>query len=499
MPVNFKNFIKTVFIPRRPGGKLIPYCRKVGRHPHPMDSHEVKGHFPFSKREAVRNGLPLPYRQYTNIALLFKITKNMIYFTIFVGNKTENVMYLSDFESIIPYTDEEARVALAKIADHPMVEEVSKFCFPEEDPKVLSNILKTVKGVDDFQIKVMSRIINYILERTATSLTYDGIEYFKEYKRYLILSNHRDIILDPAFLQLLFFKHSLPFTEIAVGDNLISNKIIESLIRSNRMIKVARGISAKELYYSSLKLSKYIRQNITCNRSSVWLAQRQGRTKDGNDRFEQGLLKMLDMSGSGNFAEDFDELNIMPMSISYEYEPCDILKARELYISKRQKYVKAPNEDLNSILTGIKQFKGRIHISFSTPLAIEEIAEFNDIPRAERFPLMRQRLGDKIIRGYKLWKTNYMAYDILASEGAIDGVNNEARFISEYTPDQLIGFKAYVDAQLGKVEPELDRAELRDIFLRIYANPVINKGLNQHRYSCSEFNSLIEENSEIRQ
>ena len=208
---------------------------------------------------------------------------------------------------------------------------------------------------------------------------------------------------------------------------------------------------------------------------------------------------MLDMSGSGNFAEDFDELNIMPMSISYEYEPCDILKARELYISKRQKYVKAPNEDLNSILTGIKQFKGRIHISFSTPLAIEEITEFNDIPRAERFPLMRQRLGDKIIRGYKLWKTNYMAYDILAAEGAIDGVNNEARFISEYTPDQLIGFKAYVDAQLGKVEPELDRAELRDIFLRIYANPVINKGLNQHRYSCSEFNSLIEENSEMRQ
>lgn len=292
-------------------------------------------------------------------------------------------MYLEDFENIIPYTDEEAREALGKIADHPMVEEVSKFCFPDEDPKALSNLLKTVKGVDDFQIKVMSRIINFILEKTATSLTYDGIEYFKEYKRYLILSNHRDIILDPAFLQLIFFKHSLPFTEIAVGDNLISNKIIESLIRSNRMIKVARGITAKELYYSSLRLSRYIRQSITYNRSSVWLAQRQGRTKDGNDKFEQGLLKMLEMSGSGNFAEDFNELNIMPMSISYEYEPCDILKARELYISRRQKYVKAPNEDLNSILTGIKQFKGRIHISFSTPWTMEEIMEFNDIPRGE--------------------------------------------------------------------------------------------------------------------
>lgn len=400
-------------------------------------------------------------------------------------------MYLSEFESIIPFTDEEARQALQKIADHPMVEEVSRFCFPDEDPKLLSNILKTVKGVDDFQVKVMSRIISFILDKTSTSLTYEGIEYFKEYKRYLILSNHRDIILDPACLQLIFFKHSLPFTEIAVGDNLISNKLIEYLIRSNRMIKVTRGISAKELYYSSQVLSKYIRQSITYNRSSVWLAQRQGRTKDGNDKCEQGLLKMLDMSGSGNFAEDFNELNIMPMSISYEYEPCDILKARELYISRRGKYVKQPNEDLNSILVGIKQFKGRIHISFSTPWTIEEIQQFNDIPKQERFPLMRQHLGQKIIRAYKLWKTNYMAYDILASEGKIEGVDTTPRFVCEYTPEQLIGFKAYMDSQLDKVEPELDREELRDIFLRIYANPVINKGIRQHQFCLKDFEEKL--------
>ena len=179
--------------------------------------------------------------------------------------------------------------------------------------------------------------------------------------------------------------------------------------------------------------------------------------------------------------------------------PPDVQELRADSLMSRVRFFAPMYEEAVSAYKADLYIKGRIHISFSTPLAIEEIAEFNDIPRAERFPLMRQRLGDKIIRGYKLWKTNYMAYDILASEGAIDGVNNEARFISEYTPDQLIGFKAYVDAQLGKVEPELDRAELRDIFLRIYANPVINKGLNQHRYSCSEFNSLIEENSEIRQ
>jgi hypothetical protein len=178
-------------------------------------------------------------------------------------------------------------------------------------------------------------------------------------------------------------------TEIAVGDNLITNEAIEYLIRSNRMIKVVRGISARELYLSSQLLSKYIRLNITEQRSSIWLAQRQGRTKNGYDVTEQGLLKMLDMSGTGDFQSNFEALNIIPMSISYEYEPCDILKARETVISRKQKYVKAEGEDFNSIMVGIMQQKGNVHLNIGKPLTSEEIAAAAKCDKNDRYQLIR--------------------------------------------------------------------------------------------------------------
>ena len=206
---------------------------------------------------------------------------------------------LSEFESISPYTDEEAVEALGKVAENPVLTEVSQYFFPEESPDFLKNLLKSVKSIDDFQIMVMSRVVEWVLANTARNFSYDGISNIDKSKgKFLALSNHRDIILDPAITQLVLYRNDIPMTEIAVGDNLITNKFIEYLIRSNRMIKVVRGISAKELYLSSKLLSRYIRLNITTQQSSIWLAQRQGRTKDGLDMTEQGLLKMLDMSGS---------------------------------------------------------------------------------------------------------------------------------------------------------------------------------------------------------
>ncbi len=268
---------------------------------------------------------------------------------------------LSEFESISPYTDEEAAKALSILADYPLVTEFSLYFFPDKPKDFLRNLLKSIKTIDDFQILVMSKVIEWVLEHTAHNFSYNGISNIDSSKKFLALSNHRDIILDPAITQLVLYNNGIPMTEIAVGDNLITNKTIEYLIRSNRMIKVMRGISARELYLSSQLLSRYIRLNITEQKSSIWLAQRQGRTKNGYDLTEQGLLKMLDMSGTADFQTNFEELNIIPMSISYEYEPCDILKARELLISRTQKYVKAEGEDLNSILTGIKQQNKPVH------------------------------------------------------------------------------------------------------------------------------------------
>lgn len=374
---------------------------------------------------------------------------------------------LSEFESISPYTDEEAVVALGKVADNPVIAEISQYFFPDQSPDFLKNRLKSVRSIDDFQVMVMSKVIEWVIEHTAHNFSYDGIANIDKTKgKFLALSNHRDIILDPAITQLVLYRNGVPMTEIAVGDNLITDKFIEYLIRSNRMIKVVRGISARELYLSSQLLSRYIRLNITEQKSSIWLAQRQGRTKDGLDMTEQGLLKMLDMSGTSDFRKNFEELNILPMSISYELEPCDVLKARELLISRSQKYVKQPLEDLNSILTGIKQQKGNIHLNIGKPLTSEEIAVASLCDKNDRYQLIRHAVDLRVIEGYKLWKTNYIAYDL---------VNHGFKYSEKYTPEDVEKFTAYMEHQLDTVEKTLNRADLRTIFLNIYANPVVSK------------------------
>lgn len=375
---------------------------------------------------------------------------------------------LSEFESISPYTDQEAVEALGKLAEHPLLAEFSQTFFPDQSPDFLKLMLKNIKSIDEFQVLVMSKFVEWVLERTVRNFSYDGISNIDPSRKFLALSNHRDIIFDPAITQLVLYRNGIPLTEIAVGDNLVSSPTIEYLLRSNRMIKVVRGITARELYLSSQMLSKYIRINITEQRSSIWLAQRQGRTKNGYDITEQGLLKMLDMSGSGDFQKSFEELNIIPMSISYEYEPCDILKARELVISRKHKYVKAEGEDLNSIIVGIKQPKGNVHLNIGKPLTSEEIAEAAKCDKNDRYQLIRHAVDVRVIEGYKLWKNNYVAYDL---------ANQSYKYSHMYEPADVENFVAYMTHQLDTIEPEINREDLRRIFLDIYANPVVTKEL----------------------
>ena len=379
---------------------------------------------------------------------------------------------LSEFESISPYTDEEAAEALSKLAEFPLLSQVSQQFFPEESPEFLKNVLKSIKTIDEFQVLVMQKVVRWVLEHTAKNFSYDGISNISPDKKFLALSNHRDIILDPAITQLILYTNGIPMTEIAVGDNLITNKTIEYLIRSNRMIKVVRGISARELYLSSQLLSKYIRLNITEQRSSIWLAQRQGRTKNGYDITEQGLLKMLDMSGTADFQTNFEELNIIPMSVSYEYEPCDILKARELVISRKRKYVKAEGEDFNSIVTGIMQQKGNIHMNIGTPLTSDEIAAAALCDKNDRYQLIRHAVDQRVLEGYKLWKNNYIAFDML---------NGGKEYADMYTEADKQAFEQYMAAKLAMAQKDVEAEddgnmkELEEIFLSIYANPIVSK------------------------
>lgn len=372
-----------------------------------------------------------------------------------------------DFGDIRPYTDAEAAAALGRVARHPMLPVISKYLFPGKPAFSLRRMLSGIRNVEQFQGEVMFSVVEAILEKTSEGFTCGGLEHLQALhgKRFLAVSNHRDIVLDPALVQYALHAAGFPCTEICVGSNLITSQLIEDLMRSNRMIKVIRGIAARELYLSSRRLSQYIRERIVSGEASVWIAQREGRTKNGLDTTEQGLLKMFDMSGTGSFEENFRELNIVPMSISYEYESCDARKAREVLLRSRGPYVKKKNEDLHSILTGIRQQKGHIHLEIGAPLTAEEIAAAARAEKNERYQAIRRTLDRRIIGGYRLWKTNYMAHDLLHGK-------TEFLDAGKYDAGDLAGFERYVAHKLGKLDRRLDRGELRKVFLEIYAGPV---------------------------
>ena len=375
---------------------------------------------------------------------------------------------LSEFEDIRPYSDEEAVQALGRVSRHPMLPIISKYLFPKESPDTLAKTLRKVRSIDEFQAVVMVDVINAVLARTAEGFTFSGMENLSSIDgKFLAISNHRDIVLDPALILYAMHASGLPFAELCVGSNLLQNDLIEDLMKSNRMIKVIRGISARQMYLNSHTLSKYIRISITEGISSIWVAQKEGRSKNGLDKTEQGLLKMFDMSGEKGFEENFKELNVTPLSISYEYEPCDARKAREILMSREAPYVKKPKEDLHSILTGIRQNKGHIHLNVGKPLSAEEIAQAASLSGNDRYQCLMAILDSRIQGGYKLWKTNYMGYDLMNGTTKYLGV--------KYLPEELEAFRKYTDHKLSKLERRLDRDALKDIFWHIYGNPVAVK------------------------
>ena len=375
------------------------------------------------------------------------------------------------FLDICPYSDEEAVKAFGELAKHPAVPVISKAIFPNERITFLSDKLKNIGSIDEFQQVIMTKAVDWVLNNTIGNFSYDGFSNILSVQgKFLMISNHRDIIIDPALTQYVLAQNGVSMSEICVGDNLLSSPTVEKLLRSNRMIKVIRGISARELYLSSQLLSKYIRQTITSGKNSVWIAQRQGRTKNGFDETEQGLVKMFDMSGTGTFQENYSELNLIPLSISYEYEPCDIRKARELLISRTQKYVKGPKEDMHSIVSGIRQWKGNVHLNIGAPLTAGEIETAAGFDKNDRYQALMQYIDKRVVEGYKLWKTNFIAYDM---------VYGTTKYSDRYTAEDREKFIAYTEHKLKKVERTLNCEDLRDIFLRIYSNPVENKEIKK--------------------
>jgi len=368
-----------------------------------------------------------------------------------------------DFEDIRPYFDYEINPALKRIISDPAFDKILNFLFTGQDKDQIKQKLADTFSIDDFQLSFMHPLVYSILDKTSKGLTYDGFEQLTPGTPYLFMSNHRDIVLDSAIFQILLADNGLSTSEITFGNNLLFSQLATDLGKVNRMLKVIRGGNKMELFRNSKRLSTYIRHSILDKKASIWIAQRPGRTKDGDDKTETGLLKMFNMSSHEDFYHAFYALNIIPLSVSYEYEPCCALKIKELMLSRENAYQKKPDEDLISILRGIMQPKGRIHLSVGKPVnQYLELADHEDTLNKKIIHLAGL-IDAEIYNHYKCWSNNYIAYDLLLDTPAYGELYSKAEEES---------FLRYSENELRELDGDKNTAH--EILLRIYANPVIN-------------------------
>lgn len=373
-----------------------------------------------------------------------------------------------NFDDIRPYYDNEARAVMRRLQHDPLFMKLVNHLWPTMTQEEAFAKADKVTSNMAFQLEFMHQAIRVIVSRSSTGLTCSGFENVDPKQAYLYIANHRDILLDSAILQILLVEHGFETSEITFGNNLMQGNFITDFGKLNRMFTVLREGNSRELYEISQKLSAYIRHTITQKNVSVWIAQRNGRTKDGNDMTQTGLIKMLNMSGGKNFTESMRNLKIVPLSVSYEYEPCDDLKVQELYLSSlHSKYVKAPGEDLNSILTGILQPKGRIHMAVGKPID-KELVEIEKIGNEnEKIKALVNIIDEQLYSNYKLWPVNYIANDI---------ANESTEYSSYYSEKEKEDFINYIKQKIKKLTG--DQQSLFNLFITMYSNPVKTRKLS---------------------
>lgn len=372
-----------------------------------------------------------------------------------------------NFEDIRPYYNDEARNVMFRLINDPIFFKLVNYLWPEMTMDEVRKKANKVNSNLDFQLQFMHAAIRTIVAETATELTSSGFEHLNKNESYLFIANHRDILLDSAILQILLVENNFPTSEITFGNNLMDQGFITEFGKLNRMFTVLREGTSKELYEISRKLSAYIRHTLVDKKTSVWIAQRNGRTKDGLDSTQTGLLKMLNISGTENFVKNYSQLKIVPLTISYEFEPCDALKAEELYLSSlHSKYQKSKGEDLNSIITGIKQNKGRIHLAVGKPILNELSLCDNGTNDNDKIKKLASLIDNQIYNEYKLWPVNYIAADL---------IDKSYKYESKYSAAEKESFIRYVSQSLSNKEG--DKESLRQQFLKIYSNPVSAKTL----------------------
>lgn len=369
----------------------------------------------------------------------------------------------SKFDDIRPYYDEEIPAAMNRIADSTSFPLLANYVYPNEDIESVRKKIRTIRTIRDFQKGIMGMVPQQVIARSITAFTYSGVEKLDPLQNYLYVSNHRDIMLDACLQQYILHKNGYETSEITFGANLMQGQLVTDIGRSNKMFRVERpGGSVRDFYKASAHLSEYIRFTLLEKHQSVWIAQRNGRTKDGCDRTDQGIINMFGMSRRDDKVKSLAELKIVPISISYEWESCDVLKALELYVTRQRPYIKQPGEDLNSILTGIVQPKGKVHVAFCDEITEADLMQFENLPSSEFNRSVANLLDERICSNYKLTGNNFVAHDIRY------GRND---YIDYYSEEEKEKFIKHLEI-LRNYEDSYNMELLTDIFLGIYSNPL---------------------------
>lgn len=371
---------------------------------------------------------------------------------------------MSKFDTIRPFYDAEINDAIRNVINHPMMKALMNFTFPEMEDAEWKEQLKKTHSIRDFQCNFIYNSVQKVLEKSSDGLTTSGFEKLDSNTSYLFISNHRDIILDTSLLNACLFEHGLIMTASAIGDNLVKKSFLLTLSKLNRNFLVQRGLSPREMLQSSKLLSEYMAQLLLRENRSVWIAQREGRTKDGNDATNPGVLKMLAMgSEEKNLMDYFRKIKIVPVSISYEYDPTDALKMPQLMAEANNEiYIKEKNEDFMTLLSGIMGQKKRIHIHVGEVLDKElDIIETQFDNSNKQIQALAQVIDESILSTYKLWPTNYIAYDLL---------NKTHAYSHMYTENEKSLFERRLEMRIDEQNPVALQG-----FLAMYANPVVNK------------------------
>ena len=372
-----------------------------------------------------------------------------------------------EFDEIRPYHDEELPQIYEELIADPAFRQVATAVFPEVPFEALAQKMRSCKTKLEFQKAFCYVILRKFAKDTTLGVTLDRTALSDKESAYTYISNHRDIILDSGFLSVELIDQDIDTVEIAIGDNLLIYPWIKKFVRVNKSFIVQRALTMRQMLESSARMSRYMHHTIKDKNQSIWIAQREGRAKDSNDRTQESVLKMLAMGGEGDIIDRLTEMNIAPLAISYEYDPCDYLKAQEFQLKRDiPDYKKTQADDLKNMQTGLFGFKGYVHFQVS-PCINEELAKLDhSLPKPELFSQISALIDRKIHANYRIYPGNYIAHDCLSGTKS---------FSTHYTAEEKQRFLKYIDQQLDRIElANKDVPFLREKILLMYANPLTN-------------------------